>query len=323
MQKNPGVERALGKKASCLSGMFHYLNEGKKKGLDGTCCVNGQARSRPDRKAEVVYGECKNWEYDSGSLITEGKYGDKRDSFMQKILGDSGRGDIGMHCAGIFKCDGDLLWCPSKSCTSGYQERTVFRSTTEKEMSPETARCAEHCVGDKKVQFRRLFTSRDYHGEKTGGHTTSNGNHIRGRLLGKKKKKKKNGDYPWMNGPKDHDGDGPGSLQQFGDFGKSKKKKKKKYPYPSFYGRPGEYSDRTGSSKWTQFNDRGVSKITTREGVCKAASNGNKVDYKDCMRCMDECSGCKNTCRCSDTDPITKDQMKAMGNINRLVEIFD
>merc|ERR1711907_484464 len=27
-----------------------------------------------------------------------------------------GRGDITPHCTGIFKCDGDLLWCPARSC---------------------------------------------------------------------------------------------------------------------------------------------------------------------------------------------------------------
>ena len=122
MQKNPKVENELGGSATCLNGMFHYLNEGKKQGLDGSCCVRGQSKARPERKAEVTYGECKNWDYKAGAVVTEGKVqktGAGHFNYPSYIKSDSGRGDIGMHCAGIFKCDGDLLWCPAKSCTGG------------------------------------------------------------------------------------------------------------------------------------------------------------------------------------------------------------
>merc|ERR1719399_1600976 len=108
-------------------------------------------------------------------------------------------------------------------------------------MDPTTARCADHCVGDKKVDFRRLLTSRKYSVENTDEEITSDGKHIRGRLLGKKKKKKKKkkkgkSGSPWMNGGSDSDDDGPGSYQKFGKYGKSKKKKKDSYNFGG--GRP-------------------------------------------------------------------------------------
>ena len=253
-------------------------------------------------------------------MVTEGKVqktGAGHFNYPSYIKSDSGRGDIGMHCAGIFKCDGDLLWCPAKSCSAGNDHQRM-KNYEINEMSSETRKCAEHCVGDRDVDFRRLLTSRDYHGEKTGDQITEDGKHIRGRLLGKKKKKKKKKKSSYGNND-DSDGEGPGAHQEFGRYGTESKKKSK---YTS-YGRGGYGDDDDedgGSSRWTN-SDEGT-KITTRSGVCKAASDGDKGDYEDCMRCMDECSGCKNTCKCSDTDPITKDQMKALGNINRLRDIF-
>ena len=116
MQKYPEVEKSLGNKASCLNGMYHYLSEGKKRGWDGSCCVKGQKKAKPKRKGEVLYGECKNFKYNGGSITAKGMQYKKQSISMRYGFKDKGRGDITPHCTGIFKCDGDLLWCPAKAC---------------------------------------------------------------------------------------------------------------------------------------------------------------------------------------------------------------
>ena len=307
--------------------MFHYLSEGKRRGWDGSCCAKGQKKARPERKGEVLYGECKNFKYNGGSITAKGlKYSDQSIS-MRLGFKDKGRGDVTPHCTGIFKCDGDLLWCPAKACPmTGADKARQGRpgQYTYSSSSSDDDGCDNSDYGKKKKKKkkkkRRYLRRLEIADE--AGENNEEGKTNQRRLFTSRSKFVNKIDE---NGDENDEGEKNSEEKPVGFWGRMLGKKKKKKGGKKKSKVFGTSSYRPGAG-YSHGKDRMSS---SGKPSSKGYSNGGRNSYgassRKCKKGKkkEENGPCTSTCRCGDVTKIDKNVFKSLGNINKMRKMYD
>jgi len=194
---------------------------------------------------------------------------------------------------GVFKCDGDLLWCPAKGCPMQFEDMSgMGRPGLYTHLSNSEDKCDEK-KKKKKKKKRRLLRQveravkpkeRNGEGEKQ----------IR-RLFNSRRK--------FVYESVDTD-DEKLEEERVGPLGRMLGKKKKKKE--SLKGREGLFSKIGGFS----FGRGGVSFKKDSKKKCKKKKKKSP-----------ENGVCTTTCRCGDVNEVDDDVFEAFGNINKMRRI--